>query len=263
MIAACSASSPPPKCSAPRLLDELNSPAEDRSPWLAADGLEIFFSSNRTGSSEIYRATRATTEDPFSAPAIETALSSPDIDYDPFMSSDGLTMWTWHKDIGVFRTHRADRDSEFDVPQLEASILGRHPSLTDDELTVYTASLHLTPTEDIFVATRVSTADPFDPPSVLSISTELADQGPSISGDGRVLLFGTTGITADQSLRIGRATLRGDTFSTPTVLEELDPQVGFDDRDAQQGNGDGLGATVVFASNRPGQGDLDLWIVCE
>ena len=37
---------------------ELNSSHDDRDPWLSADGAEIYFSSDRSGSLKIYRATR-------------------------------------------------------------------------------------------------------------------------------------------------------------------------------------------------------------
>ncbi len=39
-------------------LAALNTPATDRDPWVSADGSEIYFASNRTGSMKIYRATR-------------------------------------------------------------------------------------------------------------------------------------------------------------------------------------------------------------
>jgi Tol biopolymer transport system component len=39
-------------------IPELNSPHDDRDPWLAPDGSEIFFSSDRSGSLKIYRAAR-------------------------------------------------------------------------------------------------------------------------------------------------------------------------------------------------------------
>jgi hypothetical protein len=38
---------------------ELNSSHDDRDPWLPADGSEIYFSSDRSGTLKIYRATRA------------------------------------------------------------------------------------------------------------------------------------------------------------------------------------------------------------
>jgi hypothetical protein len=39
-------------------LGELNSPAQDRDPWVSPDGHEIYFSSDRSGTLKIYHATR-------------------------------------------------------------------------------------------------------------------------------------------------------------------------------------------------------------
>jgi hypothetical protein len=114
-LAGCSIADPQPPCTA-RPLVELNSPAQDRSPWLSSDALEIYFSSNRTGDSEIYRAIRGSLLESFSAPAIEPSLSSPDLDFDPFLSDDELTAWTWREATGMFRYHRSDRELAFDAP---------------------------------------------------------------------------------------------------------------------------------------------------
>ncbi len=42
----------------PVLLEGANSDADDRDPWLSPDGQTLYFSSNRAGDPEIYRATR-------------------------------------------------------------------------------------------------------------------------------------------------------------------------------------------------------------
>jgi hypothetical protein len=43
----------------PEPLDELNSPSDERDPWLAPDGQRLFFSSDRDGSLNIYEAVRS------------------------------------------------------------------------------------------------------------------------------------------------------------------------------------------------------------
>ena len=44
-----------------RPLAKLNSSHDDRDPWLSPDASEIYFSSDRTGTLKIYRATRIAT----------------------------------------------------------------------------------------------------------------------------------------------------------------------------------------------------------
>src|SRR5690348_60821 len=106
-----------PVCKPPRPLAELNSAGEDRTPWLSRDELEIFFSSDRAGTADLYRATRAHAGDAFSAPELVAELSTSDADYDPFLSDDALTIWFWRASTGIFSAHRSDRSSPFDAPQ--------------------------------------------------------------------------------------------------------------------------------------------------
>ena len=75
---------------------ELNSAVADGQPNLRRDGLEIFFFSNRPGAAgnDIYSATRASTDDPWSAPVnlgsnVNTAAS----ETRPSLSWDGTTLY--------------------------------------------------------------------------------------------------------------------------------------------------------------------------
>jgi hypothetical protein len=257
-LAACSTDAP---CRKPRPLTELNSPSEDRTPWLSQDELEIFFSSDRAGTPDLYHATRARSGDAFSSPELVAELSGPGQDYDPFLSDDALTIWFWRVPGDVVTAGRADRNSLFSSPQPEPSIAGRHPSMPADELSVYTASLHATVTEDIWVATRASLANAFGPTSVVSVSTDQDDQGPSISADGQTIWFGSRGLNADQTLQIGEATMTDGNFSPPAPISDTEYVAGYQDRDPQRRV---RGGAIVFASDRPGgAGGLDIWIACE
>jgi hypothetical protein len=55
-----------------RELAELDSTVNEQSPEISADGLTIYFTSNRGASSQLYKATRAAITDPFGAPAVAT-----------------------------------------------------------------------------------------------------------------------------------------------------------------------------------------------
>lgn len=259
---ACTAcTTAPASCRAPRPLVELNAAGDDRSPYLAGDGLELWFSSDRGGNVDLYRATRGRRGDPFAPPELAAAVSSADVDTDPFVTDDGLELWFWRGQTGTWHARRPSRDGAFDPPAVEPSIAGRHPSFTADRLTVYTASLHLTPTEDIYVATRASLAEPFGAPQIALSADPYADQGPSISGDGATLLFGTGALASDHALRVARARRTATGFAPPTLVDELAPVAGSDDRDPQRARD---GGAIVFASNRPGgAGGLDLWIACD
>ncbi len=69
--------------SAPRSLDELNTNAAETTPEMSGDGLVLYFASSRLGGYggyDIYRSTRASRADRWSAPAHVDSLSSPQSD---------------------------------------------------------------------------------------------------------------------------------------------------------------------------------------
>lgn len=68
------------------------------SPALSADELTIYFGSDRTdpkakGNIDVWKATRASTNDPFGAPVIVPELASSGIDSPAYLSDDGCTLY--------------------------------------------------------------------------------------------------------------------------------------------------------------------------
>jgi Tol biopolymer transport system component len=79
--------------STPAPIAEINTIGIERSPFLSADGLTIWFSSDRpsttgSGINDIYVAKRTTTSVAFDAPVPEDELNSADDDDDPSLTSD-------------------------------------------------------------------------------------------------------------------------------------------------------------------------------
>jgi hypothetical protein len=80
----------------PVLVPELNSGNEDGAVTLSPDGLEAILSSNRPstlGGRDLYRATRASTSQPFAVPEPLLLLNSTVNDYDPTLSFDGAELY--------------------------------------------------------------------------------------------------------------------------------------------------------------------------
>jgi Tol biopolymer transport system component len=78
--------------SAPTLVPELSSPAQDQRPYVRHDGLEFFVNSNRAGSFgvfDIWVSTRASTQEPWSIPQNVTVLNTTAQDITPALSWDG------------------------------------------------------------------------------------------------------------------------------------------------------------------------------
>jgi hypothetical protein len=81
---------------APRLVDGLNTAANDARPNLRADGREIVFDSDRpgtAGAADIYTATRRWVGDPWSTPTNGAAVNSPAGESRASLSPDGTTLY--------------------------------------------------------------------------------------------------------------------------------------------------------------------------
>jgi hypothetical protein len=62
-------------------------------PMLSANALELYVNTNRDGNNELYRATRATTNDAFGPATLITELSAATDESDPWISPDGRTLF--------------------------------------------------------------------------------------------------------------------------------------------------------------------------
>lgn len=92
------------------MIEELSTPFFDRQPTVRRDGLEIFFSSNRTGSAalDLWVATRANTSQPWSTPVnVGSPLNTAGNEAGPALSFDGTTLY--------FQAVRPNDGSPFDL----------------------------------------------------------------------------------------------------------------------------------------------------
>jgi hypothetical protein len=75
--------------STPVAIAELNSGASEVATWLSADGLHVYFDSERDGGPpDIYRSTRASLLSPFASPTAVTELNTAVDESDPWLSPD-------------------------------------------------------------------------------------------------------------------------------------------------------------------------------
>jgi Tol biopolymer transport system component len=137
----------------------VNSSALDTDPSISTDGLSLFFRSNRpggSGRSDLYVATRMTTDDPWGEPInLGPTVNSTGEDSDPSISADGLSLY--------FSTFQGPRPGGCGG-------------------------------DDIWVTTRSSISDPWGEPINLGppINTSYNDFMPCISSDGLALFFNSS-----------------------------------------------------------------------
>jgi hypothetical protein len=198
----------------------INSPADETDPSISVDLLSLFFRSDRPGgfgATDLYVATRATPEAPWSAPVnLGPVVNSTGSESDPSISADGLCLYfsTWRgprpggyggDDIWV-TTRRTTDDAWGEPinlgPPINTLSNDSKPSISSDGLALFFNSSRpggLTPSvfdnSDMYVSTRPSKDDPWGAPVNLGAWINQASQGmgaydPDVSSDGSVVYFG-------------------------------------------------------------------------
>jgi Tol biopolymer transport system component/phosphohistidine phosphatase SixA len=200
----------------------INTSYRDSGPDISADGLTLFFNSDRpggSGESDIWVATRTTKSDPWGTPVnLGPNVNSSSYDAYPSVSSDGLTLFMQSNRPGGY---------------------GKH---------------------DIWMTTRQTKDNPWTT-SVnlgLTINSSSIDGDPTISPDNLVLLFTSLrpgGYGISDMYMVRRTTM----YDSWGLLINLGPIVNSSSIEAAPSiSTDGL--TIYFDCERPGgQGSGDLW----
>ena len=189
---------------------------------ISADGLSLFFASDRLGGSgepDLYVTTRATKDDPWGEPVnLGPTLNSPYFEDGNYISADGLSLY--------FSSRCAGGYGDF----------------------------------DIWVTTRATLSDPWGEPVNLgpTINTSAWDFGPHITADGRTLLFssGKPGGFGGHDMYVTTRATTSDPWKEPV---NLGPVVNSS-ADERCPNISADGFAIRFHSNRAGgYGGWDIW----
>jgi len=214
----------------------INSPKEDNWASISADGLTLYFISNRPGGFghyDIYMTTRATTDAPWGpvvnmGPEINSAAGDSSV----WISQDGLELYfeSWRPggcgSGDLYAARRATVDDPWERPENLGPLVNSPyaevwPSLSPDGLLLFFSDtlLALRPGGhgggDTWMARRASMSDPWEMPVNLGkrFNTPLMDGAVRISPDGRTLYFASEragGWEAYQTLIIPICDFNGD-----------------------------------------------------
>ncbi|HET7500561.1 MAG TPA: hypothetical protein VFK02_06140 [Kofleriaceae bacterium] len=251
------------------LLHQSDTNASERDPWVSRDGKRLYYAYDPSGAagSQIYLASRTTSEDEFG-----TGDAIPNVS-DPNLVQDGVSL-TEDELILILASNRAtatasdfylstrgamndtfpNGDDRFLQTVNNLGAQAYDPSLTADGLRLYFSAPLSGGTQHILLSTRLALTDSFGTPQPVPVINDAtkADADPAVSRDERVIVFSSfrpTGIPMTGASNLWYATRQdpGASFGPPRPI----PGVNSDKDDGDPRLSDD-GCTLYFSSNRDG-----------
>ncbi|MHC4528971.1 MAG: hypothetical protein ACYS29_13935, partial [Planctomycetota bacterium] len=205
------------------LLPTVNTSSGEGTPCMSADGLSLYFASNRAGwygGFDLWMTTRETTSDPWGEPEnLGPTVNSPADEVCPSISGDGLELY--------FCDFLVARPGGY---------------------------------YDLWVTTRATTEDDWKPPENLgdTVNSSYLEFGPFISADSLTLFFGSgrPGGGGPGGIWMTRRATDSDLWGTPVSLGPTVNSSADEGLPSLSANG----STLYFCSDRSGgSGGWDLW----
>ncbi len=260
----------------------VNSSSNEGTAHTSADGLTLFFHSNRPGGfgdSDLWVTTRATTDDDWGEPVnLGPTVNSSSGDGSPCISADGLSLYfssgrpggSGNADLWVATRPTTAADWETPVnlgPTVNSGAGEVFPSISADGLQLYFCEWEVFRpggygNSDMWVTTRRTVSDPWGTPVNLgaTVNSSASDGGPSVSADGLELFFDSfrPGGSGDCDLWVATRETTDDPWGAPV---NLGAEVNSSSNDGGPSiSADGL--SFLFHSNRSGGfGSWDIWQV--
>jgi hypothetical protein len=256
-----------PTVSTPALIASLANPGIDYTPFLAPDGLELYFATDRTGNFEIYSARRPTLTGTFGAPQPVAFTNTAAEESQLTLSRDGLEAFLGTNRPGQRDIYRATRTLATEpfgpfsiVTEIVSTADEYNAVISYDHLRVYFAA-DTRPGNiglyDIWSAARPARDQPFAAPALISELDTTADEAsPTLIATDRVVVFTSSRAGGSGALDLWYATRANPAgpFGTPqpvpttnTTASDYTPYLRPD------------GCELFFASNRAGT-NIDIFV---
>ena len=184
-----------------------DSSSEDFLACPSADGLELYFVSDRAGGEgggDLWVTTRASTTEPWGEPVnLGPPVNTLEFETAPTLSADGLELYftaLYPDGFGIWMSKRPTRNSPWGEPvrltsllYIDSETLVVCPSVSGDGLEMYVAVGHSEPVNEwsVAVARRDSIDTPWETPVRLGpqVNSWCCQGHPGISSDGLLLVF--------------------------------------------------------------------------
>jgi hypothetical protein len=256
----------------------VNSSRGEATLSISADGLMLYFASDRPGGLGIYdiwMTTRPTTEDAWGTPEnLGPPVNTSQSEYCPFISADGLELYFGLYNPGgnyIYDIWMAKRPTINDAwgipiklePPINTSGVEDATHLSTDGLELYFTAYNRAGgygSDDIWIARRATKNDPWEPPINLGaiVNSSASEDHPFLSADGLALFFSEDRGQPLHPLRPGGfgnvdmwVTTRSsisEPWGTPVNLGPIVNSTSFDGGPVISPDG----FTLYFSSERPG-----------
>jgi hypothetical protein len=248
----------------------VNTSSSDALGCFSADGLEMYFDSNRSGGYgryDLWVAKRPTIDDDWGTPEnLGPTVNSSDYDVIASLSTDGLELYFSRGEVGdIWVTTRATTDDDWGNavnlgPVVNTSGRDMGPSISTDGLELYFAARSRAGgygSDDIWVTRRATKNDPWESPINLGpvVNTSASEATPFLSADGLALFFnedrnqpGRPGGHGKLDMWVTTRATTDDPWGTPVNLGPILNTAGLDGGPRVSPDG----STLYFTSDRPG-----------
>ncbi|MGE0401560.1 MAG: TolB family protein [Kofleriaceae bacterium] len=210
----------------PVSIAELNTQQRDSDPAITANGLELFFSSTRSGGmggDDIYYTRRATTSDPWETPTNLTVLSSASSDLSVEITGDGQHVWFQSLRSGMGDIYTSNRVGlGWSPPELVTELsspteIEADFGVSPDGLTVIVSRGDLG-SRVLYIASRPSVSSAWSTLARLDDINNAADDpsAPSLTNGASIVYF-----HADPVRNIYVSTKVGASYTAPVPVSEV------------------------------------------
>lgn len=208
---------------------------------LTGDGLVLVFGSTRPGgpgeqgNHNLWQATRSSLSSPFSKPVCLTVLNTSGDEIQPWLSSDGLTIWFQavhrpnSRNGGYWKSRRASLEAEFEPPMpLELPLLpgvSHYPHMggltlsSDERVLIFAPFYNLDGKgeHNLLMSVRPTRDAKFGPPVSLGPVVNFSPNNifPTLSGDGSTLVFSDREGDLSMTRRVRKAKIKTTLVNTP------------------------------------------------
>ena len=217
--------------SAPAALGSLNTLMVESDASLTADGLTIYFTSDRSGTFVVYRATRANVGSDFAAPQLVAELVSESARYGQVGGDDRSFYYTkYNPDMLSDDVYMVSRNATSDpfatsilLNELSSGYQDLNPGISDDMLVAVISRVQTPSDQAMYLYERASVGVAWTMRELVEVETPLVESAGSLSPDGLVLVFHSDRVVLNgtNGIYITTRAARGGNFDPPQLVETL------------------------------------------